>query len=162
MFNAGDQFSIRKVLIGLDQNGRGKGDLLTGRKQPRFWPNQQQETCFSWNNKNADTGQVLRYGNNVVPTQHKGSDYVNLGAGLPANQIPTQVTAAYPPGVNGGSAYTQEYVYPHPLVTGGPTPTINRHMPEHVVHAVADALNTQQKAINGSRILILGLAGTAQ
>ena len=31
-------------------------------------------------------------------------------------------------------------------------------MPEHVVHAVADALNTQHKAINGSRILILGLA----
>ena len=31
-------------------------------------------------------------------------------------------------------------------------------MPEHVVHAVADALNTQHKAIKGSRILILGLA----
>ena len=35
---------------------------------------------------------------------------------------------------------------------------INTHMPEHVVHAVADALNTQHKAIKGSRILILGLA----
>ena len=123
LFNSGDQFSIRNVLIGLDQNGRGKGDLLTGNKQPRFWPNQQQETCFSWNNKNADTGQVLGYGNNLVPTQHEGSDYVNLGAGLPANQIPAQVTAAYPAGVNGGSAYTHEYTYPHPLVTGGPTPT---------------------------------------
>ena len=119
----GNQFSIRNVLIGLDQNGRGKGDLVTGQKQPRFWPNQQQETCFSWNNKNADTGQVLGYGNNLVPTQHEGSDYVNLGAGLPANQIPAQVTAAYPAGVNGGSAYTHEYTYPHPLVTGGPTPT---------------------------------------
>ena len=31
-------------------------------------------------------------------------------------------------------------------------------MPERVLHAVADALNTQRKAINGSRILILGLA----
>src|SRR5215472_957854 len=31
-------------------------------------------------------------------------------------------------------------------------------MPEHVVHTVADALNTQHKAINGSKILILGLA----
>ena len=31
-------------------------------------------------------------------------------------------------------------------------------MPEHVVHAVADALNTQHKAIKGPRILILGLA----
>src|SRR5438874_120406 len=35
---------------------------------------------------------------------------------------------------------------------------INTRMPEHVVHAVADALNTQHKAIKGSRILILGLA----
>ena len=31
-------------------------------------------------------------------------------------------------------------------------------MPEHVVHRVADALNSQQKSINGSRILVLGLA----
>src|SRR5437762_7725730 len=122
LFNAGDEFSIRNVLIGLDQNGRGKGDLITS-SSPRFWPNEQQETCFSWNNKNADTGQVLGFGKNLVPTEHEGSDYVNLGAGLPANQIPTQVTAAYPAGVDGGSAYTHEYTYPHPLVTGGPTPT---------------------------------------
>jgi UDP-N-acetyl-D-glucosamine dehydrogenase len=35
---------------------------------------------------------------------------------------------------------------------------INTRMPEHVVRAVADALNTQCKAIKGSRILLLGLA----
>ena len=35
---------------------------------------------------------------------------------------------------------------------------INTRMPEHVVHRVADALNTQRKAISGSNILILGLA----
>jgi UDP-N-acetyl-D-glucosamine dehydrogenase len=35
---------------------------------------------------------------------------------------------------------------------------INTRMPEHVVHRVADVLNSRQKAINGSRILILGLA----
>src|SRR5205807_10266853 len=35
---------------------------------------------------------------------------------------------------------------------------INTRMPEHVVRAVADALNTQSKAIKGSKILILGLA----
>jgi UDP-N-acetyl-D-glucosamine dehydrogenase len=35
---------------------------------------------------------------------------------------------------------------------------INTRMPEHVVHAVADALNAQGKALKGSRILILGLA----
>lgn len=35
---------------------------------------------------------------------------------------------------------------------------INTRMPQHVVHRVADALNSQQKSINGSRILVLGLA----
>src|SRR5438094_907371 len=35
---------------------------------------------------------------------------------------------------------------------------INTRMPEHVAHRVADALNSQQKSINGSRILVLGLA----
>ena len=35
---------------------------------------------------------------------------------------------------------------------------INTRMPEHVVHRVADALNSQRKSINGSRVLILGLA----
>jgi UDP-N-acetyl-D-glucosamine dehydrogenase len=35
---------------------------------------------------------------------------------------------------------------------------INTRMPEHVVHMVANALNTQCKAIKGSRILIVGLA----
>lgn len=35
---------------------------------------------------------------------------------------------------------------------------VNTRMPEHVVHRVSDALNSQQKSINGSQILILGLA----
>ena len=35
---------------------------------------------------------------------------------------------------------------------------INTSMPLHVVHRVADALNDRQKAINGSSILVLGLA----
>ena len=35
---------------------------------------------------------------------------------------------------------------------------INTRMPEHVVHRVADALNSQGKALKGSQILILGLA----
>src|SRR5207248_11249637 len=35
---------------------------------------------------------------------------------------------------------------------------INTRMPEHVVHCVSDALNSQRKTINGSKILILGLA----
>ena len=35
---------------------------------------------------------------------------------------------------------------------------INTAMPDYVVHRVADALNSQRKAIRGSRILIVGLA----
>jgi UDP-N-acetyl-D-glucosamine dehydrogenase len=35
---------------------------------------------------------------------------------------------------------------------------INTQMPQHVVHRVADALNAQQKPINRSKILIIGLA----
>jgi UDP-N-acetyl-D-glucosamine dehydrogenase len=35
---------------------------------------------------------------------------------------------------------------------------ISTRMPEHVVHTVADALNTQSKPIKRSNILILGLA----
>jgi UDP-N-acetyl-D-glucosamine dehydrogenase len=35
---------------------------------------------------------------------------------------------------------------------------INTRMPEHVVHRVADALNAQRKSLDGSRVLVLGLA----
>jgi UDP-N-acetyl-D-glucosamine dehydrogenase len=35
---------------------------------------------------------------------------------------------------------------------------INTSMPEYVVHRVADALNERGKSVNGSRILVLGLA----
>src|SRR5204863_1026134 len=31
---------------------------------------------------------------------------------------------------------------------------INTHMPEHVIHRMADALNSQQKSIKGSKILV--------
>jgi UDP-N-acetyl-D-glucosamine dehydrogenase len=35
---------------------------------------------------------------------------------------------------------------------------VNTAMPEHVVRVVADALNARRKALNGSRVLVLGLA----
>jgi UDP-N-acetyl-D-glucosamine dehydrogenase len=35
---------------------------------------------------------------------------------------------------------------------------INTRMPEHVIRCVANALNAQQKSINGSKILVVGLA----
>ena len=46
------------------------------------------------------------------------------GSAIPAGTIPAQVTSAYPASVNGGSAYTQDFIYPHPLQgAGNPTPT---------------------------------------
>jgi UDP-N-acetyl-D-glucosamine dehydrogenase len=35
---------------------------------------------------------------------------------------------------------------------------VNSHMPDFVVHKAGNALNTQKKAINGSKILVLGVA----
>jgi UDP-N-acetyl-D-glucosamine dehydrogenase len=35
---------------------------------------------------------------------------------------------------------------------------INTSMPEYVVHRLTDALNTQRKAMNGAKVLLLGLA----
>jgi UDP-N-acetyl-D-glucosamine dehydrogenase len=35
---------------------------------------------------------------------------------------------------------------------------VNRSMPEHVVTLVMDALNTRQKAVNGSRVHVFGVA----
>src|SRR5205814_4925840 len=35
---------------------------------------------------------------------------------------------------------------------------INTAMPEYVVHRVTEALNARRKAVNGSRVLVLGLA----
>jgi UDP-N-acetyl-D-glucosamine dehydrogenase len=35
---------------------------------------------------------------------------------------------------------------------------VNTRMPEHVVHRVADALNSRRNSLNGSKILVLGLA----
>lgn len=35
---------------------------------------------------------------------------------------------------------------------------VNTSMPDYVIHQVAAALNTQKKAVNGSKILVLGLA----
>ncbi len=34
----------------------------------------------------------------------------------------------------------------------------NRYMPHHVVEKVAQALNAQRKPLNGSQVLLLGLA----
>jgi hypothetical protein len=133
-FSAGDNLSIRKVRITLDQPGRGKGDLVGPNDPVPHWPNQQLETCLGWNNKNPVSLKIYKIQNGGAPTIHEGTDitnpkeFMNLplagDSPIPANTVPPQVTLLYPAEVNGGAAYTAEYAYPHPLVSGvSPTPT---------------------------------------
>jgi hypothetical protein len=103
-FNTGDTFAVHKVLIVLDQPGRGRGDLIVGNPSGTAnlagtawpaWPRQALEPCYSWNNTlngsnldfpNVDSQNVLR----------ENVDYYN-NTPMPG----------YRP-----------YTYPHPLTTG--------------------------------------------
>jgi hypothetical protein len=130
IFNAGHKYQIHKVLIALDQNGRGKGDLLSGNPAINTstgaanWPHQALEPCYSWNNVYAANGHELgfRSGASGQTTTKPGVDYFNLGGGFPANSTPSAVSSRYTAALNGVD-YTGTFVYPHPLVTGAPTPT---------------------------------------
>jgi hypothetical protein len=129
IFNAGDTYQIHRVLTMMDQNGRGKGDQVTGnppinaRSRKPSWPHQALEPCYSWNNIHSPTGHV--YGFFTPPTQPTtklGIDYFNLGGGFPADTTPSEVSSRYTAALNGVD-YTGTYVYPHPLVSGAPTPS---------------------------------------
>ena len=133
IFNIGDQYQIHRLLTQLDQNGRGKGDLVrvvnghpvnTITNTP-FWTHEQVETCFNWNVTYVPTGSYLRFRSGRHQEQVEGQEYVNLGNGLPPDTTPQQVTLFYTAAVN-GSQYTRPYCYPHPLQggnCGSPTPT---------------------------------------
>jgi hypothetical protein len=109
-FKQGNTFEIRKVLIALDQPGRGKGDLITGYPPLNSttgtvaWPHQALEPVFSWNNSNdgASIG-VASYGE---PTLKENVDYYN--------RAPQDGDPVFP--------YTP-YVYPHPLASDTPRPS---------------------------------------
>ena len=96
-WSAGNTYEIRKVLIILDQPGRGKGDLID--VSHPAWPNQQSEPCYSWNNIHYPGGEHLNLQRGSgSQTIRQGRDYFN--------DTPM-------PG------YTP-YVYPHPLTTSQP------------------------------------------
>jgi hypothetical protein len=104
IWNRGDVYEIRKVLVALDQPGRGKGDLVTGDKPVNCktgratWPHQALEPAYSWNNTN--NGSNINIGSYGEPTLREGRDYYN-NTSMPG--------------------YTP-YVYPHPLTRGLPPP----------------------------------------
>jgi hypothetical protein len=130
VFKAGDQYKIHRVLTMMDQNGRGKGDLVTGNSPSinrtagkRSWPHQALEPCYSWNNVHSPSNHIYGYGVSVgQPTTKLGTDYFNLGGGFPADTTPAAVSSTYTAALNGVD-YVGPFVYPHPLVTGAPTPT---------------------------------------
>jgi hypothetical protein len=117
VFNAGDTYAIYRVLTALDQNGRGKGDLISA-DSPRAWPNEALEPCFSWNNVHSPTGHAYGFGSQI-PTEIANRDYYNLGGGFVADTIPSQVSSTYTAALNGVD-YVGEFAYPHPLVLGVP------------------------------------------
>ena len=98
-WQAGDQYQIHKVLVALDQPGRGAGDLIN--TVIPAWPHQQLEPCYEWNDIYTPTGIHLNM------TQAVGA-WAVLQEGRDFYNTPK-------PG------YTP-YVYPHPLAGGPPPP----------------------------------------
>jgi hypothetical protein len=134
IFNAGDPYKIHRVLIMMDQNGRGKTDLITGSGPfintttgTASWAHSALEPCYSWNNVYAPNGHALGFNSpNGQPTTKLNVDYYNLGAGFPANTTPLAVSSTYTAALN-GVAYTGTFTYPHPLTllpAGTPRATV--------------------------------------
>jgi len=105
VFSTGDGYVIYKLLVALDQPGRGKGDLVTG-DIPRntttrtvAWPRQALEPIYSWNN--MINGSNINIGSYGEPTLKEGRDYYN-----------STPKPSYTP-----------YTYPHPLTKNLPAPT---------------------------------------
>ncbi len=79
-FNTGDGFAIYKLLIALDQPGRGQCDLLAGNPPINTvtggsaWPHQALEPIYAWNNKL--NGSLIPVGS-VYPTLRENRDYYN-------------------------------------------------------------------------------------
>jgi len=135
IFNSGDTYEIHRVLVMMDQCGRGRTldaiytQITNGQAIPRnprcgcpLWPRSQLEPCYSWNNVYTPTNQVLGFGGGGQPTTKPGVDYFNLGSGFPADITPPQVSATYTSASNGVD-YTGTYVYPYPLLSGRPAPS---------------------------------------
>jgi hypothetical protein len=158
IFDIGDTYEIHRVLIQLDQNGRGKGDQITSARKPinattgtPFWPHQTLEPCYSWNNIYTPNGHVLGYGvRRGQPTTKLNIDYFNLGGGFPADSTPAAVSSRYTAALNGVD-YAGTFVYPHPLVSGtqltpSPTPTSEQHLQKKEVKKAKKKLKTRKGA----------------
>jgi len=104
LWASGDNYAIHRVLVALDQSGRGQGDPLTKNSSglvvdqltgTRRWPNQVLDPCYSWSNRQGTT----QLGFNASPfdgsvTIQPNRDYFNeaLPAGSPCPASCTQST----------------------------------------------------------------------
>jgi hypothetical protein len=120
LFRPGDTYEIHRVLVTMDQNGRGKGDQVVGTPYPinfrtrtPWWTHQALEPCFSWNNVHTSTGHIYGF-RSGSPTLKANRDYYNLGGGFPASSTPSAVSSTYTAALNGVD-YVGTFVYPHPL-----------------------------------------------
>ena len=123
IFNVGDNYQIHRILTMMDQNGRGKGDQVTGAPNPintvtgtPSWTHEALEPCYSWNNVYTPNNHIYGFGPGFAgePTTVLGTDYFNLGGGFPADTTPSQVSSKYTAALNGVN-YVGTYTYPHPL-----------------------------------------------
>jgi hypothetical protein len=96
LFNTGDGYTIYKLLVALDQPGRGKGNLVSGDNPTPTWPNQALEPVYAWNN--TVRGAQANIGGSGTILANR--DYYN-NTPMPG--------------------YTP-YTYPHPLVSTGTSP----------------------------------------
>jgi len=86
VWKAGDQYQIHRVLVCLDQSGRGQGDLLTGTSpfinnvtKTRAWPHQVLDPVYGWNNSQVrGPVKVVSPGNTFVENR----DYYNQAAAV--------------------------------------------------------------------------------
>jgi hypothetical protein len=152
-FSVGDHYEIHRVLIEMDQNGRGKTDVIIGGLVPVLaatgrpgWAHPTFEPCYQWNNVYRPTGRVYVFNpiNHGQPTSKVGIDAFDLGAGFPPDTTPSEVSSTYTAALNGVD-YVGPFAYPHPLVSGAPTPT-PRATPSSSQHSPQRKENKGKKA----------------
>jgi hypothetical protein len=129
IFKAGDHYSIRRVLVTMDQNGGGyttrkiktkSGAPVLEASNAVGWCDPQVEPIYAWNNIH-NPGAIP-----MLLTQVPGSPTTRLGTELFNSPDDTQAKAWYNAERNGhghngtgdtsGPAYTGTAVFPHPLV----------------------------------------------
>jgi len=118
----------------------GKGDLtaldrtghpLNATCNCRAWTHEALEPCYSWNNVHTPSGHSLGFGSGGLPTEIAGRDYYNLGTGFGTDTTPSRVSSTYTAALNGVD-YISPFIYPHPLVSGAPTPTATARSPQNL------------------------------